>query len=440
MKKFTSIIALLVATATLPFIVPASAQETLASWPFYAEVNLRSAAAGSYQVIVPLQVLDKSRNDLADLRLYDAKGVEIPYALRIRREVNDQQEVGGRLFNQTFVGVTATEVSIDLGESPGEHNEVEIETAGTNFRRRVQIEGGDSAQEWKTLQASAVILDFQSQNQTVQSNRVSYPASRFRYLRLRVFSDEQVDKQAPVITSARVSMTLREQGELTSWNVSVPPYQLLRNQGAPASAWTIDLGGRVPCDRLTISIDTESFSRSFQLDAIDDPDNIRLLASGELTRRAGEERKPLVITFDHEEQARKLRLLVSDYSNAPLPISSIVASAPVRELVFQLKEPANQPLRLYFGNPTAVAPHYDFEKDLSRLATDPVRSEVGAALNNPYYKPEPLPLTERIPWLIYVVLTASSLALALILVSLARSALRGKTQNADADKVRPGAG
>jgi hypothetical protein len=34
-----------------------------------------------------------------------------------------------------------------------------------------------------------------------------------------------------------------------------------------------------------------------------------------------------------------------------------------------------------------------------------------------------LPLTERIPWLIYLVLAASSIALALILLSLARTTL-----------------
>lgn len=42
-------------------------------------------------------------------------------------------------------------------------------------------------------------------------------------------------------------------------------------------------------------------------------------------------------------------------------------------------------------------------------------------MSNPDYKPEPLPLTERIPWLIYVVLAVSSLAPALILFSLERA-------------------
>ena len=392
------------------------------------------------EVVVPLQVMDQAREDLADLRLYDANGHEIPYALRIRREVDDKREVAARVFNQVTTGLNTTEVSVDLGEDAGEHNEVEIETAGTNFRRRVDLEGSDSGKEWRTLKTGTIIFGFESQNKSVESKRISYPTSRYRYLRARVFADELGDKQAPVITGVKVVMAVREKGELMTWNVAVPAYQLLRNQGAPASAWTIDLGARVPCDRLTLEVDDESFSRPFQLEAVDDPQNTRLVASGELTRRVGEARRPLVITFDNEQQARKLRLLITDYSNQMLSISSIEAAAPARQLVFDLKEATSNTLLLFFGNPKATAPHYDFEKELwARSATAPVRSEVGAVANNADYRPEPLPLTERVPWLIYVVLAASSLALAIILFSLARRTLRTEPQPAVAgDSIKPG--
>jgi hypothetical protein len=65
-------------------------------------------------------------------------------------------------------------------------------------------------------------------------------------------------------------------------------------------------------------------------------------------------------------------------------------------------------------------PHYDFEKELSSLKTTPVQSSVGDTKKNPVYTPEPLPFTERVSWLIYLVLAASSVALGWILFSLAR--------------------
>jgi hypothetical protein len=390
------------------------------------EVTAGSGAPGFYSLTVPLEVFDHSRDDLADLRLLDASGNEIPYALWIRKDADEQREVAGRLFNQVTKG-NASEVSVDLGAESVEHNEVEIETAGSNFRRRVEIEGSDNANDWKALKSGAVIFGFESQNQnrSLQSNQVEYPTSRYRYLRIRVFADELADKQAPVIASVRALAVARQQGERVSWTLGVPPYQLLRYQGVPASAWMLDLGARVPCDRLQVEVNADSFSRSYQLEAIDNPENGRVIATGELTRRVGEERKPLDIAFEHEEQLRKLRLVVNDYSNQTLPVTSFTAQAPARQMIFELKRTSAQPLHLYFGNPKATPSHYDFEKDLpARLTTAPTRSESNVAQANRNYKPQPLPLTERIPWLIYVVLFASSFALALVLLSLARTTMR----------------
>ncbi len=460
MKKLGSVVLVILAAAVWLEVILVSAQASLSSWPFFVEVTPDTGAPGIYDVVVPLEVMDKARPDLADLRLYDARNREIPYALRIRREFNDRREIGASVFNKGLVGSTS-EVSLDLGENPGEHNEVEIQTAGANFRRRVEVEGSDSSKEWRTLETRGMLFSFESQNKAVESSRVTYPTSRYRFLRVRVLRDESTDDKAPEITGVKVMMSVHAKGELTTWGVYVPPYQLLRNQGAHASVWTIDLGARVPCDRLTLEIEDASFSRPFQIESFDDPQNVRLIATGELTRHIGKEAKPLVITFDEEEHARKLRLMVTDYSNPTLTITSIQASAPARHLVFELKEPPAQLLRLFFGNPNVTAPHYDFEKELpSRLATEPaspsgqpasgggpirnaiggpirstvgepIHSTVGSVVTNPEYKPEPLPLTERVPWLIYFVLAASSMALAIILISLARTTLKTGPQQTE---------
>jgi hypothetical protein len=191
MKKFGLFTLLIIAAAVL--VASAFAQAAMSPWAFFVEVTPGPGAPGRYKLAVPLEVMDKSREDLADLRLLDAKGKEIPYALRIRKEVDEKQQIGKRLFNQATVG-TASEVSVDLGDSPGEHNEVEIETEGRNFRRRVDLEGSDSGKEWKTLQTGDVIFNFESQNRAVESNRVSYPTSRYRYLRVRVSADELTSK------------------------------------------------------------------------------------------------------------------------------------------------------------------------------------------------------------------------------------------------------
>ena len=423
MKKLRLLAFLLFAAVSFTLAVTAFAQSSSSAWPFYVELNAGSAAPGLYDLIVPFHVMDKSRADLADLRIFDGNGREIPYALRVKREIDDSRVTNANIYNRAFIG-TSHEVYVDLGEDHGVHNAVEVLTNGSNFRRRVVIEGSDTGTEWRTLKTGDVVFNFHAQNKLVESNRVNYSPSRFRYLRIRVLADEVIDSyDRPDITDVRVMMAVREKGELVTWAVNVPSYQLLRNQGAPASSWMIDLGARVPVDRLALDFVEQSFSRPFQLEAVDGQD-VRLVASGELTRRAGDTR-PVIINLDNEEHTRNLRLLVTDFSNQTLSITSIQPSAAARQLVFELKEPASQPLQLFFGNDKVSAPHYDFEKELSsKLSKPPTRVSVGLATPNANYTPEPLPFTERVPWLIYLILAASSIALAWILISLARRSLR----------------
>lgn len=420
---------LFVIVAALVLVVSVSAQTSLSLWPYYVEVTPERTDGQLYDFAVPLPVLDKARADLADLRLFDANNREIPYAIRIRRDVDEKREIPTRLFNYGSAGPATSEASVDLGENPGEHNEIDIETNGANFRRQVVVEGSDSGREWRVLSNDGVIFSFASQNNVAESQKVSYPTSRYRYLRVKVSRDPMTDHELPKITNVKVMMAVREKGWLSTWDVPVPPYQLQRNQGAHATVWTLDFGGRMPCDRLSIQIEEDSFSRPFQVESIDDPQNVQLLASGDLNRHSGEEKKPLVIYFNEETLVRKLRLQITDYSNETLNITSISASAPARQFVFELKGQAASPLRLFFGNEDVPAPHYDFEKEVAaRLSKEPVNSQLGEVLANREYKPEPKPLTERVPWLIYVVLAASSIALAFVLWSLARTATRLNTQ------------
>ena len=420
------------AAATL-LVISVSAQSFLAPWPYLVEITAENNSAGIHDIVLPLNVMDKARADLADLRLYDGANREVPYAIRIRKDVDERQDISGRRFNYVTSGPSSSEVSVDLGENHGEHNEVEVETDGTNFRRQVQVEGSDNGRDWRTLTTDGVVFSFASQDDVVESERVDYSTSRYRYLRIRVMRDQLVDDKVPQITDIQVRMAVRDKGQLSTWAVPVPSYQLLRNQGAHATAWTIDLGARTPCDRLSLQIQDNSFSRPFQVEVVDDPENIRVIATGDLTRHAGDSAdKPLMIYFNQEERVRTIRLQITDYSNPTLDVTSIEASAPARQLVFEVKEPAVQSLRLFFGAPNVAAPHYDFEKEIAaRLSSEPIHSKIGYVQSNLEYKPEPLPFTERVPWLVYLVLAASSIALALTLLNLARTAMRRDPQPVD---------
>ena len=113
-----------------------------------------------------------------------------------------------------------------------------------------------------------------------------------------------------------------------------------------------------------------------------------------------------------ETTARQLQLEVVDFRNPPLDIKSVQFVAAAREVIFVRTESLQMPLRLYYGNLQAEPPHYDIERNLpAQLEVPPLRVQLGDRQPNPAFHPAPLPLTERLPWLIYIVLGAASLAL-----------------------------
>ena len=120
---------------------------------------------------------------------------------------------------------------------------------------------------------------------------------------------------------------------------------------------------------------------------------------------------------------RELQLVVTDYRNTPLTINQVEALAAARQMVFELSPELSWPVQLYLGNPQAQAPGYDLATLLpTKLDSKPIRLRTeGMYLEqNPDYRAEPKPLTERWPWLVYVVLGGASLTLLCLLLGLVR--------------------
>ena len=112
---------------------------------------------------------------------------------------------------------------------------------------------------------------------------------------------------------------------------------------------------------------------------------------------------------------------MTDDRNTPLAIEGFTAFGAAREVVFDSRPAGPGPLRVYYGNHRALAPRYDLRARLPvELIPPPQRLALGPQRDNPIYSPEPRPFSERVPWLVYLVLGAASVALAAILLSLVR--------------------
>ncbi|MCI0460310.1 MAG: DUF3999 domain-containing protein [Gemmataceae bacterium] len=414
----------------------------LARWEWFQEVLLPVKSEGrTFAFTLPPSVLGKAKLDLSALRLADAQGNLVPHALRVLHARYEQTPVPVR---QRFdEGADEKkrymQVRLDLkAEGEVKHNNIEVETSGHNFRRRVEVLGSDRADFQEALKvADGYLLTWEVDDwaggRSVSFRRLRYEPKSYRYLQVRVYPDG--DEELPKIGQVTVRHVVVVKGKDVTLPAALGPRQAVRGEGGPGSAWFIELGERVPVYRLTFEGEPKDVDRPFRLE-VANPDEPRLeILGGEWRWWTVGERRLLEINFP-EVTARRLRLIVTDFANPPLELRSVQYSAPVRQVVFADQGQA-RPVRLYYGNPEAEAPRYDAERALLAVRS-PEEVQLGERTVNPAYEPPPKPLAERAPWVVYVALGAAALALLAMLGLLARQTLvRHDSAQLAASAARP---
>jgi hypothetical protein len=421
--------------------------ESLAAWKWMAELPLPAEPKGRwYDFLVPPEVLDKGRPDLDDLRLRDARGREVPYERRIRQSIDTRQALTqvtelqkGKASDRSYV------VKLDLGAGAVPHNEIEIVANGRpNFLRKVELQASDKPDgDWLSLCPPGELIRLQTATPPVNQRRFPYPTSRARYVRIQVFPGPALfgeKEDTPEVESVTLFRTVRRPGLDQELPARLGGRENVPTGDGPGSAWSIefDRDMRLPVDHVTINASDEVFERRWRLEVANQGEWPQPVNYGDWRRRGGEDRKPLEIDLRPEVTASRLRFVVTDYRNQPLTLTNVRCTAAARQVIFDanLGTDVQGPLHVYVGNPHAGAPNYDrIRLELEKATSEPVRLEWGNVqlVQNPDYHPAPLPLSERLPWLVYVVLGVASVVLLLLLGALAKQAMA----QADSQAAQP---
>jgi hypothetical protein len=420
--------------AAPPLGAPTRAEpEDLSHWRWHHEVRLPAGAGkGLVDFILPPSVFGRSRPDQSDLRLSDAAGKTVPYALRVRTPRDDHESLPLRAFNRVVNPDSSVEVSIDLGEAPPQHNEITVNLAGTGYGRPLRLDGSADGKTWSKVLDGVYVVHLEAAGQTIDQRRFSYPPSRFRFLRVRVRPDRVTEKDEPNLESVQVFHGVRVPGEELTLSATLQPREPVRLAGEYGSAWVIDLGGdNVPCEKLSLDVEEQDFARFYTLEVLQPDATAQAVASGELRKQPNDRTAAITIPLQRPVATRRLRLTVQDYRNPPLTVTGVRFTAAARQVVFAVPTGMKQPLRLYSGNPSAPAPRYDFAASLPPLLDPPPsRAELSGPEANKRYVPPPKPWTERLPWLVDAVLAAACAVLLGVLSVLARAAIRGSDAGA----------
>jgi hypothetical protein len=416
----------LLACSTAAAQPAAQPAEQLTRWQWYQEIKLPDAPkSGAFQFLLGPEILDAARPDLHDLRLFDATGREVPFALRIREARNEERAYTAREFNQVKLPDRSVEVSLDLGEATHQHNRIAVNTGGVNYRRWLSLDGSDNGKDWKPIVQRKPLTSIVHEGAVFDAKQISYPVSQFRYLRVHVAPDPAIEDDAPAAPQVRLMFRVHIDGLEYPRPAELSARSPVRESvgGDYASEWFIALSGKlnVPWHRLEFDAEEAEFARSYRIEDVSVADRPRVLLAGEWQRTAGK-RESLQIQFNPETTARGFRLVIIDQRNPALTVRLKSASAFARQLIFE--RPAEGPVRLYFGNPDAAAPGYDYARSLpDKLDVEPAKVTPGEVATNPTYQPPRVPLTERSPATTYVVFGLVAVILLGILGMLARRAI-----------------
>jgi Protein of unknown function (DUF3999) len=399
-RRFLATSLLWIATLLLHVTI-ISADFKRSDWQFSKPVEASIAQASGY-IRVPLdgETFHRSLRSLADLRIVDDQGSEIPYALFEEREETTEEQFRPKVFNQAVLPGKYSTLTLDL-EKEIANNTLTLKTKSRNFKRRLEIAGSHDGKQWLVLKNDAYIFDFTGE-QKVQLMTVKYPEHRYRYLRVRVWNE----KESPLeIEGATLSLVTTK----TPRRVVRPSTLLSREEDSKlkASVVVLDLKyEKLPSDFLTIDTPEENFSRRVEIQGSNDQKAWQSLLQSDLyrfrTAKYSVEKKTLPFP---EARHRYLKVIFYNQDDPPLKLAAFEVQGIEKDLIFQFQP--GRPYSLYYGNPTAQAPKYDIERVKSYLSVDSLPSaRLGGEDENRDYRPSgpKCPWTETQPVLFWGVL------------------------------------
>ncbi len=378
-------------------------------WLFSRAITIEQNSSPAYvNATVPFEVYGRASDRLADLRVMDDRGHEVPYVLYTRYGQLKVEPRDAQMGEKSFAPGKFTQVVLDTGEKAPFHNAIQVNTTRDDFIAWCEVAVSDDARAWRIVNDRSPIFRFRKNAQNgVQ--RLRYSETNSRYIRLRVFDGTE---PFPVDTVTVIY-------DVTEPPEEVPaPLALAPNPAHSSndSNWIANFGSSpFPVNEVRFEVEQKDFVRHVGVMRRDEQQWLQT-GSGDIYRFSenGVEREWLRVSIN-EETAREWLVMIHNGDDAPLAGVRPVFYATPRHVIFR-PEPGRT-YRLLYGESEAKAPSYD----LARWANpkeyrDAPAASLGPEETNPNYT-DPRPWTEKHTAVLWA-------ALGLAVVLLGYSALR----------------
>jgi len=309
----------------------------------------------------------------SDLRIIDGAGQQVPWRTLPRPKAPSPVDV--RVINAGRQGNAAVAL-LDLGPRRKLRDRLELGIPDTGFVGRVRVSGTDDRRTFTHLSTS-VVYDIAGAEGRARSTVVTFPPSDFRYLQLKARGVSRIDgatvsgrgprpTELAVVTNPRVESTGR------------------------ATLILVDLEyPKVPVDEIRVSAETPQYDRPTTVVGSNDAKIWVPLASARVYRLPGssvDSRAPgTSIRIDGRH--RYLRLTIENGDDTPLEGIDVAMLAFPRRLLAEGGH--SRPLRVFYGDPSAREPVYDFARLPIPKSTAFASGALGPERANELFEPPP---------------------------------------------------
>lgn len=334
-------------------------------------------------LVLPQDVYLHAETSLADIRVINDSGQEAPYTQHSWQNYYDQPRTyTAQIIENSFSPGHYTQLVLDLGETPGFRNGVEIGVGEDEFMEWVEVDASDDAQVWRIVQERAPIFRFRREGHEGRQ-RIDFSSNNARYLRVRILDG---DKQFPARSATIIQPPLTQAPERVALGMQLTP---TKPDAANASAWLADLEKpQVPIREVRFEVGPGEFVREVRMEASRDKSLWSPIATGEIFRFSQEGHKCEQLSVSVGAPLRYLRVEILNGNDAPLAAVPKFYVMP-EQVVFE-QQPGKS-YRLIYGDSWATPPIYDLGRRINYLQMNAaVPAQTGPEeINTAWTDPQP---------------------------------------------------
>jgi Protein of unknown function (DUF3999) len=349
---------------------------TPSEWRFSQAVDL--PAAGLVRVSVPAETLDAARPDLADVRITDSAGREVPYL--IDRPMPRRESALRSKELRTALEPATTRITLTTG-TRSVLKGVTFETPpGIEFIKAVGVDGSHDGVTWLQLATDKPIFRMAD---GAANPSVSFSKGVWEFLRLTID-----DSRTPAVPFTGVLLQVAETGAPVE---PLPIKIKARDESSGVTRLSVDLGAmNLTVASLGIETTDSVFVRPVTIsvpELANDDIREQMICTGSVYRMDlnGKVESDVEVPIDIQIRGHEMIVLIDNGDSPPLIINGLHGTRRVTNLVFFARETGRY--QLLSGNSQCPAPRYDLSELGDQLKSAvAVEVRTGPLIANADYK------------------------------------------------------